>query len=339
MGKKHRGVRRFLLIVVVICLLSSFSANYYLLTKQMTMENQIKSLSSSSGGRTSQPSSRTSSLPDQSSSNTYSQVGSSSGADSASGLGSDDNDLLLQQLAAAQTAEMTMTFKSGARLEEKCTYDIPVRKKYVFLTFDDGPSDYTPKLLKILKNNNVKATFFVEYNPVQDYYRQIVSGGHTLALHTYTHDYAKVYASETAFFSDLNRISDYVKGITGIDTKIIRLAGGSSNTVSRQYNKGVMTRITADLNDKGYTYFDWNAQCMDATSTSITPAQILSNVKSFTVINGTPKPFVILLMHNGKDEPTTPDAVQSVIDYYKSLNYTFAVITKDTPAIHQPVQN
>jgi hypothetical protein len=194
--------------------------------------------------------------------------------------------LLQQQLAAAQTGEMLMSLSSTAQLEDRTTYTVPVEHKFVYLTFDDGPSQYTPRVLEILRKNGIKATFFVEYNPNQEYYRQIAADGHTLALHTYTHDYKKVYASEDAFFDDLNRISSYVKDITGIDSKIVRVAGGSSNTISRHYSTGIMTRITGDLDNRGYVYFDWNAQCDDATTLGISPENILKNVKSFSTVNG-----------------------------------------------------
>jgi peptidoglycan/xylan/chitin deacetylase (PgdA/CDA1 family) len=247
--------------------------------------------------------------------------------------------MLQRQLAAAQTGELELELGHVSVLEDLARYPAPAPKKFVYLTFDDGPSQYTPKVLEILQENHIKATFFVEYSPGQDYYRQIVAGGHTLALHTYTHDYAQIYADETSFFHDLNLISDYVKAITGIETKIIRLAGGSSNTISRQYNAGVMSRIVADLDRQGYVYFDWNAQGMDATTPGISAADILKNVQSYTYVNGIAKPYIILLLHNGVDEPTTPYALQSVIDYYRSLGYTFQSITLDTPVIHQPVQN
>ncbi len=249
------------------------------------------------------------------------------------------NRLLQQQLAAALTGELTAAAHDTSRLENRATYGIQPVQKFVYRTFDDGPSSYTPLVLQILKRNQIKATFFVEYFPEPAYFRQIAADGHTLALHCYAHDYAQLYASDAAYFADLKRISDYVWDITGIDSRIVRLPGGSSNTISRNYSPGIMTRIVASLSRQGYVYFDWNAQAMDATTPGITPDAILRNVESFTMLNGSAKPFIILLLHNGKDEPTTPDALQSIIDYYRRLGYAFAPITEMTPTIHQPVQN
>lgn len=239
------------------------------------------------------------------------------------------------ELAAAETEVLS----SGTRLEDKSSYNMPPSQKYVYLTFDDGPSSNTPGILAVLKKNGIHGTFFVVYNKDADYYKQIISDGDTIALHTYTHDYAQVYSSDTNYFADLDKISSYVKSITGITSKIVRLPGGSSNTISRDYNAGIITRITQELTDKGYTYFDWNAQSMDATTKGITASQILDNVKGFTVVNGTQRPFIILLLHNGETEGSTVDALQSIIDYYKDMGYSFMTIDKDTPAVHQPIQN
>ena len=75
-------------------------------------------------------------------------------------------------------------------------------KKVVYLTFDDGPTPQnTEKILAILKKNNIKGTFFV-IGHNSDMYKRIVEEGHTIALHTYSHNYKEVYASEEAFFKD-----------------------------------------------------------------------------------------------------------------------------------------
>ena len=248
-------------------------------------------------------------------------------------------DLLEKKLAAAKTEVLVAGIVNPSRLEDRTTYPISVQKKYVYITFDDGPSQYTPKVLEVLKKNNVKATFFVIYNKNQDYYKQIVADGHTLALHSYTHEYSEIYESVDAFFEDLNKISAYIKSITGVDSKIVRFAGGSSNTISRKYSTGVITKIVSELNRRGYVYYDWNAQCMDATTVDITTEKILENITSFTYIDGEEKPYIMLLLHNGDNGSITAEALQSIIDYYKGLGYTFEKIDETTPVVHQPVQN
>ena len=261
---------------------------------------------------------------------------SPTGTDAQTSSQAEKNDI---DLAAAQTQMLTSRYMQTYRLESETSTILPKTGRYVYLTFDDGPSYNTPGVLDILKKNNIKATFFVVYNKDKEYYKQIVAGGNTLALHTYTHIYSQVYASLNAYFKDLDRISDYVYSITGIRSKIVRLPGGGSNTISHHYCKGVMTAVTNALTQRGYSYYDWNAQCLDATTDNITPAQILHNVESFTEVGGQKKPFIILLMHNGTSETSTREALQSVIDYYRSEGYKFEQITPDTPAIHQIVQN
>lgn len=246
-------------------------------------------------------------------------------------------------LAAMETTLMGCPQQSALDRLEETARSLPdngaARHKYVYLTFDDGPSKYTPGILATLKKNGVKATFFVVYNKDADYYRQIVAAGSTIALHTYTHDYKTIYSSDQAFFSDLQKISDYVKSITGVESKIVRFAGGASNTISRRYSVGIMTRLTKELTQKDYRYFDWNAQCQDAVTKNMTPQQVLANVKSESQLRGADKPFVVLLLHNGSTEKTTGDALQSIIDYYRSRGYEFRAIDMQTPVVHQKVNN
>lgn len=275
----------------------------------------------------------------------YASSSASAAASSVpSAAGSKTAENLKIALAAKETALMDAGEPKNASLEERASYNVASSDKYVYLTFDDGPSEYTPAVLETLKKNNVKATFFTVYYKNKDYYKQILNDGHTLALHTYSHDYKTVYSSVEAYFSDLKKISDYVKSAVGaesaqVESKIVRLPGGASNTISRRYQKGVITAVTNELEKQGYAFYDWNAQCMDATSKSLAPAKILKNVKSFTTVNGKYKPFVMLLLHNGATEKTTSDALQSIIDYYRQNGYHFEKIRKDTPAVHQPVQN
>ena len=108
-------------------------------------------------------------------------------------------------------------------------------EKIVYLTFDDGPSDNTKKILDILDQYKVKGTFFVTGNNQKknDLIRLAYEKGHSIGLHTYTHDYASVYASEENYFKDLQEIPDMVENVTGEKSCLIRFPGGSSNTISK----------------------------------------------------------------------------------------------------------
>lgn len=209
-------------------------------------------------------------------------------------------------------------------------------QKTIYLTFDDGPSPRTPEVLKILKDNGVKATFFVTARSKNSshYMKDIVADGHTIALHTYTHDYAKVYSSESAYFADLQQISDLVYSETGVRTNLIRFPGGSSNTVSRKYNSGIMTRLTQQVVDKGYVYFDWNVTSGDADKGGSSAQTIINNCRKVPNSNA-----VIVLMHDSVEKRTTVEALPEVIAYYKAAGCKFAALTESTPPAHQRVAN
>ena len=140
---------------------------------------------------------------------------------------------------------------------------VAVTEKTCYLTFDDGPSDNTLKILDILDKYKVKATFFVMGTGKLSYVKKIHDAGHTVALHTYSHDYSKIYRSQKAYFEDLEKIGAAVKKYTGEDAKVIRFPGGSSNTVSRSYCKGIMTALSKETANRGYVYFDWNVDSTD----------------------------------------------------------------------------
>lgn len=209
----------------------------------------------------------------------------------------------------------------------------PSTGKTVYLTFDDGPSSYTPQILDTLDKYGVKATFFVKNGGKYNYVmKDIVNRGHSIGLHTYSHDYAKIYASDTAYFNDLNKISDLVYDQTGVRTKIMRFPGGASNTVSRKYSKGIMSRITKSVKEQGYVYFDWNCSNGDADGANTVQKQL-----NFCSQYPKSASTVIVLMHDTKK--TTRDALPKIIEYYKSCGFKFGVITTSTPPIQHRVNN
>ena len=210
-----------------------------------------------------------------------------------------------------------------------------VSHKTIYLTFDDGPGMYTEKLLGILDKYNVKATFFVvgNNNSKYDYLiKKEYDSGHTVGLHSNTHRYNQIYNGVGNFMDDLLKIEDKVKNLTGVDSKIIRFPGGSSNTISRRYKKGIMTELTKKVEDLGYRYFDWTIISGDAGDTKST-SKIISNVTSSIKEN---QPNVVL-MHDIKSYSV--NAVEDIIKYGLSNGYTFAPLTMDSPVIHQKVNN
>lgn len=129
----------------------------------------------------------------------------------------------------------------------------------VYLTFDDGPSARTDEILEILDKYGVKATFFVVgANEEGDLERmqKIVAAGHTLAIHSYSHDYKKIYASVEAYLEDFNQMFCQIYEATGVKPQIFRFPGGSVNS----YNVGIHQQLIAEMTRRGFVYFDWNVR-------------------------------------------------------------------------------
>ena len=217
--------------------------------------------------------------------------------------------------------------------ESKITRTVVVQKQsggtgIIYLTFDDGPSSTgsTEKILEVLRNNGIKATFFVTGNGPANLIKKEYDEGHVIALHTYTHSYANVYASVDNYFNDLNKISDLVYSQTGQRSNIIRFPGGSNNTVSNRYSPGIMDILTKQVLDKGYIYFDWNITSGDAgeCSTSNCVYNNVTNRLSKSRNN-------VVLMHDVKW--FTANALDDIIKFAKNNGYSFGVLSSAvTPA-------
>lgn len=205
--------------------------------------------------------------------------------------------------------------------------------KEIYLTFDDGPSYLTEKNLEILKKYNVKATFFIiNQDEKYDYLIQrMVLEGHTVGLHSYTHDYRKMYESVDSFFAEIEALQQKVKRLTGYVSYIIRFPGGSSNTISR-FNRGIMTKLTMEVLLRGYRYFDWNVSSGDVSRISVSRF-----VKNSTQNKG--KTSIMLLMHDSATKKITSEGLESVIQYYQKEGYTFQNITMNSPMFAHSVSN
>lgn len=206
--------------------------------------------------------------------------------------------------------------------------------KTIYLTFDDGPSPNTPKILAILNEKGVKATFFVINTRYNGYMKDIVSSGNAIALHSYSHDYKTVYSSDEAYYNDLQMISDVVYNETGVRSKIMRFPGGGSNVVSRKYSEGIMSRVTAGVGERGYQYYDWNCSSGDASGNKVPKDVIVENCKKLPSSN-----TVIVLLHDTGAKGTTVEALPEIIDYYKSIGCKFGIIDGSTPVVHHRVNN
>lgn len=198
----------------------------------------------------------------------------------------------------------------------------------VYLTFDDGPSTYTGEILDILKEYDVKATFFVVgkgKKPYEALYRRIVEEGHTLGMHSYSHVYADIYESKEAFVKDVNALQDYLHEVTGIYPEIYRFPGGSSNRAG----KVPITELEAYLDEIGVQWYDWNISSGDATA-RLDKAQIVSNCVSDLEGYRT----AVILMHDAANKHSTVEALPEIIETILAMEDTVIVpITSDTVPI------
>lgn len=237
--------------------------------------------------------------------------------------------------SSGNISDEASTVASGTPTTESESISVNSKHK-VYLTFDDGPSIHTEEILDILKENDVKATFFVVYTPDKSLwhlYKRIVEEGHTLAMHSYTHVYEDIYASEEAFEADVTAIHDFLYEQTGVDCKYYRFPGGSSNLVSTVDIQDLM----GYLYESGITYYDWNSLSEDAVDLSLTPEELNENIMS-TVRTNTGNSIV--LMHDLRDNPNTADSLQALIDTLKAEGYQICPIDDNTvPVQHVTYEN
>lgn len=194
----------------------------------------------------------------------------------------------------------------------------------VYLTFDDGPSEYTEEILDILDQYQVKATFFVigkEDEHSVEMYKEIVNRGHTLAMHSFSHKYNEIYASLDAFQEDFHKLQSYLEGITGVKPVFYRFPGGSSNQVSNT-DMGVFINF---LNEEGITYFDWNVSSGDATQ-SYSSQSVIDNVMSDVDKFHTS----VVLMHDTSQKHATIEALPALIEQLQAEDDVILPIDETT---------
>lgn len=253
------------------------------------------------------------------------------------------------QVQLSKLGDYKMTYTVSDRSGNKTKYEqtvsvvdkLPIKdkgqseEKIVYLTFDDGPSANTLKILDILDQYDAKATFFVtgtnqKYNYV---IKEAHKRGHTIGLHTYSHDYASLYKSVDAYFDDLNKVGEMVKKEIGYVPRFIRFPGGASNTISRKYCPGIMSTLVNEVKARGYQYYDWNADSTDASGNHVAVSKLVANGTSSQATN------INLLCHDTDAKSTTVEALPAIISHYKQLGYQFKGIDEDSFTPHQKVNN
>jgi peptidoglycan/xylan/chitin deacetylase (PgdA/CDA1 family) len=198
--------------------------------------------------------------------------------------------------------------------------NIPMYPKEVYLTFDDGPTKKnTTVVLDILRENNVKASFFVigdlaEKN--QDLIKRMQEDGMTILPHSYSHEYA-IYKSESSYFQDLEKCISVIKGITGKELPpFIRMPGGSDNLVGP---REVLKRIRKSLRDQDIRYVDWNVSSLDASSNVVDKDIIVSSVINKCKTTN----LAVVLMHDANSKSTTAEALPEIIKFLKENGFVF----------------
>lgn len=197
--------------------------------------------------------------------------------------------------------------------------------KTIFLTFDDGPSERTPEILDILKKYNIKATFFVIGNTstlAKECMKRIVDEGHTIAMHTYTHDFKKIYSNVEAYLEDISKIYNLIYKTTGVKPSIFRLAGGSKNG----FNKNNYREIISEMIRRGFDYFDWNLCTGDAARKGLVPAnECVNNVLKYSRKYSS----AVVLMHDSKPKTTTAEALPKIIEGLKEQGFSFEKLSNN----------
>lgn len=224
--------------------------------------------------------------------------------------------------ADVDTLENQLVWENMEQNTEKRGNQSGIRK--VYLTFDDGPSSNTDRILDILDEYGVKATFFVVGKEgYTEEYQRIVEEGHTLGMHSYSHKYREIYESLDAYRTDLEKLHSFLYEVTGEDCNIVRFPGGSSNTIS----KVDMKELIGYLAQEGITYFDWNVSSGDASSNYISASKIAENVLN----NVWKYDSVVILMHDSAAKDTTVEALPMIIEkILESENTVLLPISEDT---------
>lgn len=203
-----------------------------------------------------------------------------------------------------------------------------INQKNVYLTFDDGSSKNTTQILKILKENNIKATFFFNTSENQtsdSIIKEAYDNGHALGVLTSTdYNYDVIYSSVENYLKDFEQSYNRLYQVTGEKPSILRFPGGSINV----FNKNNYKELIDQIEDKGLVYFDWNVCANDGGSRHIS--------KELMVINATKLPYrsekCIVLMHDNGNENIC-QALQEVIQFYRENGYDFEKLTLDVKPI------
>ena len=199
-----------------------------------------------------------------------------------------------------------------------------VGEKSVYLTFNDAPSAQTDKLLEVLEQYDVEATFFIYCNENSDAYlknaiAKIHQKGHTVGVLTDTYDYQTIYASVENYLQDFAKVFDLITEATGEKPTVFRFAGGSVNG----YNKAIIRELVQEMERRGFTYHDWSLNSGDSEP-GATARQIYNTTVNGILSSGKS----VVLMNN--NSAATLGQLSAIIEKVKENGYTFLALQADT---------
>lgn len=213
--------------------------------------------------------------------------------------------------------------KSGKRIWKEKNYVTP-EKPTVYLTFDDGPSRLTGQVLDILRDENVKATFFVLGKQVEAYpelVRRALQEGHAIGNHTYNHVYKDLYSGAESFWNQVQKTENIIEEYAGVRPTLVRAPGGTFGNFDAFY--------FYYMDQAGYEVHDWNMDSGDSVRQGVPESEIIQTVKK-----GPFRDEVILLMHDGTGHEQTVKALPEIISLFKEKGYAFAPLNEEVRPVH-----
>ena len=210
-----------------------------------------------------------------------------------------------------------LTEKAKAEIENIYHSD----SKRVFITFDDGPSTVTPQILDTLKQENVKATFFVLGSRVEaqpDMVKRMYEEGHFIANHGYSHKYTSIYQSPQTVLDEFNKCNEAVQKAIQVpeyNSHLFRFPGG---VVGGKY-AGIKSQAAELLKQNNIMYVDWNALTGDAETNNLSVELEIKRLQE--TISG--RNSVVLLMHDAQAKTVTAEALPQIISYLREQGYEF----------------
>ena len=233
-----------------------------------------------------------------------------------------DNDLPVYDRYTVQQRK-----DKGLPLTYGTTRDYYYGDHVAYLTFDDGPNkENTTKILKILKDEQIHATFFLTGNNVERYpdvVKAIYESGNAIGIHSYSHDYKKIYASPQAYMDEVDKTAGLIYDVIHVRPVISRAPGGTSGHFTKAFWQA--------LNQEGYIEVGWNSLTGDADGTGKTAGKEVENIKKQLVLRPYLHSHLVILMHDASGHQATVEALPELIKLLKSQGYTFRVVTTAIP--------